>query len=89
MKGRDVFIVLPTGFGKTLCYACLCLLHFISTTLEDKSIIIVICPLTASIKDQVENVNKHNVQAENVIKEKYRVQNLWLTNEGAVYKSTV
>ena len=23
MKGRDVFIVLPTGFGNTLCYACL------------------------------------------------------------------
>ena len=62
---------------------------YYSRALEDKSIIIVICPLTALIKDQVENVNKHNVQAENVIKEKYRVQNLWLTNEGAVYKSTV
>ena len=52
--GKDVFAVLPTGFGKTLCYACLPLV-FDELTGHGRapSIILVVTPLNAIIKDQV------------------------------------
>ena len=53
--GRDVFAVLPTGYGKSLCYQCL---PYVFNKLffdgrEHSSIIIVISPLIAIMKDQV------------------------------------
>ena len=48
----NVFAVLPTGFGKSLCYACLPG-AFDKLRKSDGSIVIVISPLTALIKDQV------------------------------------
>ena len=50
--GSDVFAILPTGFGKTLCYACLPNV-FDKLYGVDNSIIIVISPLTSIIKTQV------------------------------------
>ena len=74
MSGRDVFPILPTGFGKTVCYACLPSVfnlyrygHCDSTlddkSLDDKSIIIVVSTLTSLIKDQVENMTKRYISA--------------------------
>ena len=51
--GKDVFAVLPTGFGKTLCYACLPLVFDELTHGRAPSIILVVTPLNAIIKDQV------------------------------------
>ncbi len=48
---RDVFVVLPTGFGKSLCFQCLPLLYDRLFPEEANSIIIVITPLTAIMKD--------------------------------------
>ena len=53
--GRDVFAVLPNGFGKTLCYQCLpgVFNQICFDGKEHCSIIVVISPLIAIIKDQV------------------------------------
>ena len=54
VKGNDVFGVLPTGFGKSLCYACIPGV-FDRLYLKDSgsSIVLVVTPLTSIMKDQV------------------------------------
>ena len=54
VTGHDVFGVLPTGYGKSRCYACLpsvfdCLLQ----KPNGFSIVLVVSPLVALMKDQV------------------------------------
>ncbi len=54
MLGQDVFAVLPTGFGKSLCFAVLPLA--MDNYLKHEhgfSIVIVLTPLLAIIEDQV------------------------------------
>ena len=55
LTGNDVFAVLPTGYGKSMCYACLPFLFDNHLALQqgELSIVIVVCPLTAIIEDQV------------------------------------
>ena len=52
VMGNDVFAVLPTGFGKSLCYACL---PGVFDNLSDttNSVVVVLSPLVSIIKDQV------------------------------------
>ena len=59
VKGRDVFAVLPTGYGKSLCFGCLTLVfdQLLGKEGEDKSIVVVVTPLTAIMKDQVSAPN--------------------------------
>ena len=53
VNGEDVFAVMPTGYGKSLCYQCLPLIFDKLRTDGLLSIIVVITPLTAIIRDQV------------------------------------
>jgi ATP-dependent DNA helicase RecQ len=63
VQGRDVFGILPTGFGKSLCYICL---PMIFDELRDdglSSVIIVLTPLTAIMRDQVCSLQLKGVDA--------------------------
>ena len=54
VEGNDVFAILPTGFGKSLCYACLPLaFDSILKSKRGHSIVVVVTPLLAIMKDQV------------------------------------
>ena len=52
MQGNDVFLILPTGSGKSLCFS---VLPFAFDYLYGRvgSIVIVVSPLIALMKDQV------------------------------------
>ena len=54
LKPHDVFVILPTGYGKSLCYACLPLMYDeLFMINKELSIVIVLTPLIAIMKDQV------------------------------------
>lgn len=50
---KDVFVNLPTGFGKSLIYQALPLVYSCLQSTFEKNIIVVISPLTSLMKDQV------------------------------------
>ena len=53
VSGHNVFAILPTGFGKSLCYACLPPLFDHLLQPEELSIVIVVTPLLAIMEDHV------------------------------------
>ena len=56
LEGRDIFAVLPTGYGKSLCFGCLPLALDRQNSTRGSmpaSIVVVVTPLTAIMKDQV------------------------------------
>lgn len=60
-KKKDVFINLPTGFGKSLIYQALTIVFNI--TRNSTGHVVVISPLVNLMKDQVENLKKLGISA--------------------------
>ena len=56
-NGKDVFVSLPTGYGKSLCYQILPVLFDALRGQPERqtvsSIVVVVSPLTSIMKDQV------------------------------------
>lgn len=64
VKGRDVFVSLPTGSGKSLCYSVLPWTYdCLRCRSKPSSIIIVVSPLVALMKDQVSSLAEKGMSA--------------------------
>ncbi len=74
VQGNNVFGILPTGFGKSLCYQLLPMIYdeLIQVANTDnseasRSIVIVISPLISIIKDQVRTLQFLNSESKHYI----------------------
>ena len=63
VEGRDVFVSFPTGGGKSLCYSVLPLVFDNLRKTAGQSLVIVVSPLIALMKDQVRALAERNVRA--------------------------
>ena len=64
--GNDVFIWLPTGFGKSLCFECLPFMFNMKlgqVTGANRSVVIVVSPLVSLMVDQVSSLLSWGVSA--------------------------
>ena len=58
--GRDVFVALPTGYGKSLIYGCLPRVYDLLREVQSdecRSVIMVVSPLKALMEDQCSSFN--------------------------------
>ena len=60
--GKDVFVWLPTGFGKSLCYEVLPFVFDYKLGRQD-SLVIVVSPLISLMADQVMGLRRRSVDS--------------------------
>ena len=63
VSGRDVFVSLPTGFGKSYCYALLPTVFDNLRTDKELSIMLCVSPLTALMMEQRDKLCTQGVPA--------------------------
>ena len=61
--GQDVFISLPTGYGKSLCYALLPLVFDYLRGIDRGSIVMFVSPFTSLIMEQSEKFTTQGVSS--------------------------
>ena len=61
-EGKDVFLWLPTGFGKSMCYEVLPFVFDDKLGRRD-SLVIVVSPLISLMVDQVQSLRHRSVKA--------------------------
>ena len=59
--GKDVFVCLPTGFGKSICYEVLPFM-FDKNLGTDNSLVTVVSPLVSLVVDQVRSLRSRSVK---------------------------
>ncbi|BET00948.1 DNA helicase [Nesidiocoris tenuis] len=58
-RKKDVFVSMPTGSGKSLCFQ-------LPAVVYSKKVAVVFSPLLALMKDQLDHLNKRNIRAETI-----------------------
>lgn len=68
LRGRDIFVSLPTGGGKSLCYSMFSKVFDTLKKKSSKGIAIVVSPLISLMEDQLHSLESKGIKATSVTK---------------------